>query len=91
MRQFKLLGKQEKSLKRDKERKTTATAAAPSCRQKNRYRETNQRKTSFAFGDVVVAQWVERLLAIPEVRVANPVIGKINIEHLFTVNCIEKT
>ena len=38
-----------------------------------------------------MAQWVERSLAIPEVRVANPVIGKINIEHLFTVNCIEKT
>ena len=30
-------------------------------------------------------------LAIPEVRGLNPGIGKIYIEHLFTVNCIEKT
>ena len=34
---------------------------------------------------MVVAQLVEQLLPIPEV------IGKIYIEHLFTVNCIEKT
>ena len=26
-----------------------------------------------------------------EIRSSNPVIGKIYIEHLFTVNCIEKT
>ena len=39
---------------------------------------------------VVVAQLVERLLPIPEVRGSNPVISKIYIEH-FTVNCIEKT
>ena len=39
---------------------------------------------------VVVAQLVELLLPIPEVRGSNPVIGKIYIEHL-TVNCIEKT
>ena len=40
---------------------------------------------------VVVAQLVERLLAIPEVRGSNPVIDKTYIEHLLTVNCIEKT
>ena len=40
---------------------------------------------------MVVAQLVERSLSIPEVRGSNPVIGKIYIEHLFTVNCIEKT
>ena len=40
---------------------------------------------------VVVAQLVERLLSIPEVRGSNPIIGKnLYIEHLFTVNCIEK-
>ena len=41
--------------------------------------------------EVVVAQFVERTLSIPEVRVSNPVIGQIYIEHLFTVNCIKKT
>ena len=40
---------------------------------------------------VVVAQLVERLLPIPEVRGSNPVIGKINTEHMFTVNCTKKT
>ena len=40
---------------------------------------------------VAVAQLVEQLLTIPEVRSSNPVIGKIYIEHWFTVNCIEKT
>ena len=39
---------------------------------------------------VVVAQLVEWLLPIPEVHGSNPVIGKI-FQHLFTVNCIEKT
>ena len=34
---------------------------------------------------MVVAQLVERSLPIPEV------ISKIYIEHLFTVNCVEKT
>ena len=38
-----------------------------------------------------VAQLVERSLPIPEVCRSNPVIGKIYIEHLLTVNCIEKT
>ena len=40
---------------------------------------------------VVVAQLVEQLLPIPEVRGSNPVIGKnlfISIEHLFTINCV---
>ena len=40
---------------------------------------------------VVVAQLVERLLKMPEVCSSNPDIGKIYIEHLFTVSCIEKT
>ena len=43
------------------------------------------------FWVVVVAQLVERLLPTPEVRGSNPVIFKIYIEHLFAVNCIEKT
>ena len=41
--------------------------------------------------EVVVAQLVERSLAILEVRGSNPFNGKIYIEHLFTINCIEKT
>ena len=36
-----------------------------------------------------MAQLVERSLPIPEVRGSNPDIGKIYIEHLFTVS-IEK-
>ena len=40
---------------------------------------------------VVIAQLVERSLPIPEVHSSNPVIGKIYIEHLFSVNCMEKT
>ena len=40
---------------------------------------------------VVVAQLMEQLLPIPEVRGSNKVIGKIYSENLFTVNCIEKT
>ena len=40
---------------------------------------------------VVVAQLVERSLPIPEVHGSNPVLDKICIENLFTVNCIEKT
>ena len=39
---------------------------------------------------MVVAQLVERLLPIPEVRSSNPVIGK-NLYWTFAVNCIEKT
>ena len=41
-------------------------------------------------GAVVVAQLVEQLLAIPEVRNSNPVISK-NLYWMFTVNCIKKT
>ena len=37
-----------------------------------------------------MAHLVERLLRIPEVCGSNPVIGKIYIEYLFTVNCIAK-
>ena len=41
---------------------------------------------------MVVAQLVERLLPIPQVHGSNPVISKkLYIEHLFTVNYIEKT
>ena len=40
---------------------------------------------------MVVAQLVERPFPIPEVHGSNRVIDKIYIEHLFTVNCIEKT
>ena len=43
-------------------------------------------------GAVVLAQLVEWSLPIPEVCILNPVIGNnLYIEHLFTVNCIEKT
>ena len=45
--------------------------------------------------EVVVAQLVEWLLSIPEVRDSTPVISKKFIEHLFVylfiINCIEKT
>ena len=37
-------------------------------------------------GAVVVAQLVERLLPIPEVRGSNPVIDKNFIEHLLSMN-----
>ena len=43
-------------------------------------------------GAVVVAQSVERSLPTPEVRGSNPVISiHFYMEHLDTVNCIEKT
>ena len=38
-----------------------------------------------------MAQLVEQSLINPEVPGSNPVIVKIYIEHLVTVNCIEKT
>ena len=37
-----------------------------------------------------MAQLVELSILIPEVRGSNPVISKIYIQHLFTVNCIQK-
>ena len=40
---------------------------------------------------MIVAQLAERSLSTPEVRGSNAIIGKICIEHLFTINCIEKT
>ena len=40
---------------------------------------------------VVVAQLVKRSLPTPKVRSSNPFISKLNIEHLFSVNCIQKT
>ena len=43
----------------------------------------------YLFGVVVVAQLVERLLPIPEVRSPNPAIGNIFC-WTFTVNCFEK-
>ena len=41
-------------------------------------------------GAVVVAQ-LEQLLPTSVVRSSNPVISKFYIEHLCTVNCVEKT
>ena len=41
--------------------------------------------------EVVVTQLVEWSIPTPEVRGSNPVISKTSIEHLYTVNCIEKT
>ena len=41
-------------------------------------------------GAVVVAKLVERSHPISAARSSNPVIGKIYIEYLFTVNCINK-
>ena len=39
-----------------------------------------------------MTQLVEQSLPIPEVNGSNPVIGKLlNMEHLFTANCIKKT
>ena len=38
-----------------------------------------------------MAQLGEQSLPMPEVQGSNPVIGKIYIEHLFTVNWVEKT
>ena len=40
---------------------------------------------------IVVAQLVEQSLRTPEACSSNRVIGKIYIEHLLKVNCIEKT
>ena len=42
------------------------------------------------FWAVVVAQLVEWLLPIQEIRGSNPVISKNYIVHLFGVNCFEK-
>ena len=47
--------------------------------------------TKIYIRQVVVAQLVELLLPNTEVRSLNQAIGKIFIEHLFTVNCIENT
>ena len=38
-----------------------------------------------------MVQLVELSVPIPEVRGSNTAIGKISIEHWFTINCIEKT
>ena len=47
----------------------------------------NQPKKNFNFlRAVVVAQLVERLLLIPEIRNSNPVIGKLYITYYITVN-----
>ena len=42
-------------------------------------------------GAVVVVQLVEWWLPTPEVNGSNPIICKFCTEHLFTVNCNEKT
>ena len=55
---------------------------------KKKERQDERKQITWA---VVVAKLVERLLPIPQVSVSNPVFGKIYVEHLFTVNCIEKT
>ena len=49
-----------------------------------------EKKVTLLDRAVVVAQLVERSLLIPAVRGSNPVIGEINIEHLFTVNFVPK-
>ena len=56
------------------------------------FREKKKTNTATAWA-VVVVQLVERSLPTPEVRGSNPVIGKIYIEQLLTVNCVlvEKT
>ena len=41
--------------------------------------------------EVVVAQLVERSISIPEVRGSTPVIGKILLNILLIISCIEKT
>ena len=38
-----------------------------------------------------MAQLAEWSLPMPEVHGSNPVIGKIYIKHMFTVNCIDNT
>ena len=40
---------------------------------------------------MIVAQLEELLLQRSEVRGSNPVIANFYMEHMFTVNCIEKT
>ena len=47
--------------------------------------------TNWLIRAVVVAQLVERLLPIPEIRGSNPVIGYIIYYQLYLKNCIEKT
>ena len=63
---------------------------------RERKRERNDRqiqrgRTRLRFSAVVVTQLVEWLLLTSEVRCLNPVLGKIYLEQLFTVNWIEKT
>ena len=48
--------------------------------------KTNTKST---FWEVVVAQLVERSLLISEVHGLTPVIGKMYIEHFFTINCLK--
>ena len=54
----------------------------------NRLPTIGKKNASWA---VVMAQLVEQSLLTPDVRGSNPVISKLHIVHLFTVNCIEKT
>ena len=46
------------------------------------------RRNEVIAGGVVVAQLVEQLLPIPDVRSSNPVIGK---KFILNIYCIEKT
>ena len=61
--------------------------------EQNRWKDDDwsQKHSNSTLRAVIVAQLVERSLPIPEVRNSNPVISKFCIEHLVTVNCIEKT
>ena len=40
---------------------------------------------------MIVDQMVEGSLPTPEVRGSNPVIGKLYLYYLYSVNCFEKT
>ena len=60
------------------------------CQLLNKPLKDSQILSKFKPKIMVVAQLVEQLLPIPEVRISNPVIGK-NMYWIFTVHGIEKT
>ena len=51
----------------------------------------NKKHLETNFLAVVVAQLVVQLIPTPQFHGSNPVVSKIYIEHLFTVNCMEIT
>ena len=55
------------------------------------YYQRKLKKKNGIFGAVVKAQLVEWSLQTQDVCSLNPFIGKLNFEHLFTVNCFVKT